>query len=381
MTHPPISHRNGRRAALGMLAGVALLAGATPAKASAVPVRVPTPTGVWTGFDAWLGQRASAGEFSGTALVVRDGRVLLDAGYGLSDRASSVADTPQTRYCVASIGKLFTAVAVAQLVEQHRLSFTDPIGRYLTGFAPAVADGVTVGDLLDMTSGLGDVVLGRPDPPATLAGMMQLIEAEPLQSQPGSSFLYSNDGYIVLGALIEAVTGESYQRYVTEHVLAPSGMTHTSLTPYTPADVPGMAHGYALVASGVTTPPVWQDVSDVPEPANPSGGAYSTAGDLASFARALTDHRLLSPKMTATVLTPRVASPQPGGPPVDMYTYGFAYQALDGVTFVGHNGGTPGYGGQIDIYPQSGYVVVILTNQDDALVPAIQKSEALITGA
>jgi CubicO group peptidase (beta-lactamase class C family) len=93
------------------------------------------------------------------------------------------------------------------------------------------------------------------------------------------------------------------------------------------------------------------------------------------------DHRLLSPMMTATVLTPRVASPQPGGPPVDMYTYGFAYQALDGVVFVGHNGGTPGYAGQIDIYPQSGYVVVILTNQDNALVPAIQKSEALITGA
>jgi CubicO group peptidase (beta-lactamase class C family) len=270
MTHPPMRRRNGRRAALGMLAGIALLAGATPAKASAGPVpvpvpgpvRVPTPTGVWAGFGAWLGQRATAGQFSGTALVVHDGRVLLDAGYGLADRASSVADTPQTRYCVASIGKLFTAIAVAQLVEQHRLSFTDPIGRYLTGFAPAVADGVTVGELLDMTSGLGDVVLGRPDPPATLAGMMQLIEAEPLQSQPGSTFLYSNDGYIVLGALIEAVTGESYQRYVTDHVLAPAGMTHTSLTPYTPADVPGMAHGYALVGTGATAPPVWQDVSD-----------------------------------------------------------------------------------------------------------------------
>ena len=85
--------------------------------------------------------------------------------------------------------------------------------------------------------------------------------------------------------------------------------------------------------------------------------------------------------MTATVLTPRVHSPQPGGPAVDEYTYGFAYQAENGVTFVGHNGGTPGYEGQIDIYPLTGYVVVILTNQDQTLVPAIQRSEAILTAS
>ena len=85
--------------------------------------------------------------------------------------------------------------------------------------------------------------------------------------------------------------------------------------------------------------------------------------------------------MTATVLTPRVHSPQPGGTAVDEYTYGFAYQAENGVTFVGHNGGTPGYEGQIDIYPLTGYVVVILTNQDQTLVPAIQRSEAILTAS
>jgi hypothetical protein len=83
--------------------------------------------------------------------------------------------------------------------------------------------------------------------------------------------------------------------------------------------------------------------------------------------------------MTAVVLTPRVSAPQPGGPPVDDYTYGFAYQAINHVTFVGHNGGTPGYEGQLDIYPATGYVVAILTNQDHTLVPAIQRSEAILT--
>jgi hypothetical protein len=85
--------------------------------------------------------------------------------------------------------------------------------------------------------------------------------------------------------------------------------------------------------------------------------------------------------MTATVLTPRMDSPQPGGPAIDMYTYGFSYGVTNGVEFVGHNGGTPGCSGRIDIYPRAGYVVVVLTNQDQALVPVIRKSEQLITGS
>ena len=85
--------------------------------------------------------------------------------------------------------------------------------------------------------------------------------------------------------------------------------------------------------------------------------------------------------MTAVILTPRVSSPQPGGPAVDQYTYGFADQRINGVTFVGHNGGTPGYEGQLDIYPSSGYVAVVLTNTDDTMTPAIQRTEAILTNS
>jgi CubicO group peptidase (beta-lactamase class C family) len=243
----------------------------------------------------------------------------------------------------------------------------------VSGFAPAIADHVTIGQLLDMTSGLGDVALSRPNSPRTIEEMMKLILPEPLQAAPGSGFRYSNDGYIVLGAVIQNVTGQTYGTYVRDHVLRPAGMTDTNLSVYTPAGVPGMAHGYALNGTTLT------DVSDMPQIANPSGGASSTAADLLRFARALMHHRLLSPAMTTTVLTPRVNAPQPGGPAVDEYTYGFSYQQINGVTFVGHNGGTPGYEGQLDIYPASGTVVVILTNQDKTLVPAIQRSETMLT--
>jgi len=355
----------------------------------------PLSAGEWRAFGEWLSQQAATGQFSGAALVAEGGKPILDAGYGLADRTAGIPNTPQTKFGIASIGKLFTAVAIAQLAEQHRLSFSDTIGKYLTGFAPAVAGHVTIAELLDMTSGLGGVALRSADPPATLAGMIELIANEPLQFKPGTHFLHSNDGYIALGAIIEHITGQSYASYVNEHIFTLAGMTHTGVNVYTPADVPGMAHGYVLAGgngqpapagappapgqSPNPQPSTLRDNSARPQIANPSGGAYSTVGDLLRFAAALLDHKLLGPAMTDTVLTPRVNAPQPGGPPMDKYTYGFAYQAIDGVSFVGHNGGTAGYEGQVDIYPQTGYVVVILTNQDQVLVPPIQRSEAMLT--
>jgi CubicO group peptidase (beta-lactamase class C family) len=350
-------------------------AGGAAAGPRAAADGVTVSAGQWSAFGAWLKQRAAAGQFSGAVLAAKNGTPVLDAGYGLADREEDIADTPQAKFTIASIGKLFTAVAIAQLVEQRKLSFGDSIGKFLTGFTPSVADHVTIAELLDMTSGLGDVALASANPPPTLAGMMKLILPEHPQFSPGSRFLYSNDGYIVLGAVIQSVTGQSYDSYVQEHVLDPAGMTHTSLSVYTPARVPGMAHGYELAGT------ILRDDSATPQIANPSGGASSTVADLLNFAQALTAHKLLSPAMTATVLVPRVNSPQPGGPSVDKYTYGFAYQAINGVTFIGHNGGTPGYEGQLDIYPKTGYVVVILTNQDETLVPAIQRSEAMLTGS
>jgi CubicO group peptidase (beta-lactamase class C family) len=329
----------------------------------------------WDQYAGWLEQQTAAGQFSGTVLVADDDTTLLDAGYGFADQATRTRNTPQTLFCIASIGKLFTAVAIGQLAEQDKLSFNAPVGRYVGGLPAKIADHVTIGELLDMTSGLNNVVLGRANPPRTLAGMVALIAKEPLQFTPGTKTLYSNDGFILLGAVVQQVSGESYSSYLRDHILRPAGMTHTGFATYVPARVPGMAHGYALAGSRL------DDISSQPQIANPSGGAYSTTADLLMFAQALLGHKLLTRAMTATILTPRVSAPQPGGPPVDEFTYGFAYQQENGVTFIGHNGGTPGYTGQIDIYPASGYVVVIFTNQDGTLVPAIQRSEQILTGS
>ncbi len=329
----------------------------------------------WDQYADWLKQQAAAGQFSGTVLVADGERSLLNAGYGFANRATRAPNTPQTQFCIASIGKLFTAVAVGQLAEQHKLSFDATVGQYVTGLPARIADHVTIGELLDMTSGLDNVVLSRANVPRTLSGMVTVIAKEPLQFAPGTKTLYSNDGFVLLGAVIQRLSGESYSDYLRNHILDPAGMTRTGYSTYIPAQVPGMAHGYALTGSKL------EDISNQPQIANPSGGAYSTTGDLLRFAQALLDHKLLTPAMTATILTPRASAPQPGGPSVDEFTYGFAYQQENGITFIGHNGGTPGYTDQIDIYPSSGYVIVIFTNQDGTLIPAIQHSEQILTGS
>src|SRR5262249_9402807 len=157
---------------------------------------------------------------------VADGdRSMLNAGYGYANRATRAPNTPQTPFCIASIGKLFTAVATGQLAEQHKLSFDATVGQYVTGLPARIADHVTIGELLAMTPGLDNVVLSRSSAPRTMSGMVAVIAQEPLQFVPGSKTLYSNDGFILLGAVIQHLSGESYSDYLRDHILDPAGMT------------------------------------------------------------------------------------------------------------------------------------------------------------
>jgi CubicO group peptidase (beta-lactamase class C family) len=130
----------------------------------------PPRAGDWQALAEYLQQRAAAGAFSGAVLVASRGRPLLHQGYGMADRRRRLANTATNKFPIASMGKMFTAVAIAQLAEQGKLSFTDTIGTYVAGFPPRVADTVTIHQLLTHTSGMGDAALQRrPDRPPTAA--------------------------------------------------------------------------------------------------------------------------------------------------------------------------------------------------------------------
>src|SRR5262249_43644411 len=172
------------------------------------------------------------GEFSGVALIARDGKPFFHEAVGLADRSFSVPNRSDTRFNVGSIGKAFTQVAIAQLAAQGKLAFTDTIRRHLPEYPSAAADRITIQQLVTMTSGLGDVFADKYDAPPKarlrpLADYLPLSAGEPLLFEPGADRRYSNAGYVVLGLIVEKVSGESYYDYVRRHVFDPAGMTDT----------------------------------------------------------------------------------------------------------------------------------------------------------
>ncbi|WP_412516428.1 beta-lactamase family protein [Actinomadura madurae] len=340
----------------------------------------------WKEFDNFLEGLAAAGQFSGAVRVARHGRTLLKRGYGMADHVSREANTAATRFSIGSMNKMMTAVAVAQFVKKGALSFQDTIGTYLSGFPREVADRVTVHHLLTHTSGIPDVFEGEGKRLLTIDALMKEIVKQPLKFEPGTRMEYSSAGFAVLGAIIERISRRDFAHYIRRHVLAPARMHDTAFRVYTPSKVPHMAHPYALFddngkwvgqprPDGTLPDGELRDVGNQVSSATPGGGAISTVADMTAFSQALLGHRLLSARLTATLLEAKVDQPRPNS----MYGYGFGIDKVNGVDIVGHNGGTMGYWCQLDMYLATGYTVVILTNQDGALPPSLRKSRDLLT--
>ena len=309
---------------------------------------------------ARLEAATAAGEFSGAVLVARDGRTLFEGAYGLADRERGVPNTLLTQFRVGSMNKMLTAVAALQLVQGGRLGLDAPLGTYLPDYPNAeVASKVTPHHLLTHTGGTGDIFgpefAARRSELRTTADYLRLYGTRGLRFAPGTRWEYSNYGFMLLGAVVERVTGMSYDDYMVEHVLAPAGMTATGSAPEDSL-LPGRAVGYTrqLVPGALVS-----NAPTLPYRGTPAGGGYSTVGDLARFAVALREHRLLDSAHTALLLGGKVAI----GPGV-RYAYGFFDRVVGGRRFVGHGGGAAGMNGDLAFEPNGGYVVVVLSNFD-----------------
>lgn len=249
--------------------------------------------------DRVLRERAQQDRFSGVALAARGNEILFHRGYGMADRERGVGVTPDTRFNLGSGNKQFTAVAILRLAQEGRLELDAPVGRYLRNLPSAIAEQVTIRQLLQHRSGLGDYMRldafnANRQHHWTTEELLALIRAEPLAFTPGTRRAYSNSGYIVLGAVIEAMTGRRYVDVVSEWVYRPAGMVNSG--PGGPGEVANTATGYAQGPDGVRS-----NESFRPRP-SAAGGGYSTAEDLLRFARALMSHRLLEPEYTELVL-------------------------------------------------------------------------------
>ncbi|HEY7770520.1 serine hydrolase domain-containing protein, partial [Longimicrobium sp.] len=189
----------------------------------------------------------------------------------------------------------------------------------------------------------------------TTADYLRLYGARGLRFEPGKQWEYSNYGFMLLGAIIERVGGTSYYDRVAARVLAPAGMTATGSAPEDSL-VPGRSVGYTRQ---VVPGQLVSNAPTLPYRGTPAGGGYSTVGDLARFAAALREHRLLDPAHTDLLLAGKVETG-----PGTRYAYGFVDRVVGSRRFVGHSGGAPGMNGDLAFEPNGGYVVVVLSNLD-----------------
>ena len=312
-----------------------------------------------------LGSLAADGQLSGSVLIAHYGEPVLDAAYGLADRDARFPNQVDTKFNLGSMDKMFTAISILQLVEQGRLSLDDRVADHLPDYANReVAQAITIHQLLTHTSGMGNYF----DSPLygqiynqirSVADYLPLFIDTPLRFEPGDRFSYSNSGYIVLGLVIEAVTGHSYYDYVRENIFEPSGMTNSAAYELD-AGTPNLAIGYTyLDEEGNETDQISDNSFAMPMRGGSAGGGFSTAPDMNAFSNALLSHQLLSPEMTNLLLEGKVDLNEEV-----KCAYGFFDRTVQGHRSVGHGGGFPGICSMLAIYPDLGYTTVILTNSD-----------------
>lgn len=301
-----------------------------------------------------VAKRAAADRFSGAVLVAKGGKTLYGEAKGMADREQKIANRLDTRFRIGSMNKMFTAVATAQLAQAGKIKFTDPVGKYITDYPnKELASKVTIHHLLTHTGGTGDFFGPLFDKHRKelkdLKDYVALYGTRGLEFEPGSRWQYSNYGFLLLGILIERVSGQSYYDYVREHVFKPAGMTRTDSLPEA-EEVKDRATGY-MKRAGVWVP----NTDTLPVRGTSAGGGYSTVEDLVRFAEALRAHKLLNAEYTKLVTTAQADTPDGG-----KYGYGFGISKR----WYGHGGGAPGMNGELKIDSQNGYVIAVLANMD-----------------
>jgi CubicO group peptidase (beta-lactamase class C family) len=314
-----------------------------------------------------LEKDAAADRFAGAVLLAKNGKVLLSEAYGLADRERKVANKADTRFRIGSMNKMFTAVAVLQLVQAGKITLSDPVGKYISDYPnQEIAVKVTVHHLLTHTGGTGDIF--GPEYNARRLELRTLNDYVALNGkrapafEPGSRWAYSNYGMLLAGVVIERVSGQSYYDYVAEHVYKPAGMTRSGSEPESES-VPDRAVGYLRKQDGGGWAP---NTDTLPYRGTSAGGGYSSVGDLLKFADSLLSHKLLNAEYTDMLITGKVDTGNGA-----KYAYGFEDGRKNGIGAVGHSGGAPGMSGDLRIYPQSGYIVAVLSNLDPPAAPQV----------
>jgi CubicO group peptidase (beta-lactamase class C family) len=314
-------------------------------------------------------QLAAADIFSGTVLVLKRDRVLVSTAHGHADKSFGVPNRIDTKFNLGSMNKMFTAIAVGQLVEKGKLSFSDKLGKVLPDYPNrAFAESVTIHQLLTHTSGIGGnifapEVLEHRDRYKRPSDYLPLFAKDPAEFPPGERFSYANPGFIVLGVILERLSGENYDDYVRAHLFEPAKMHDTGSFGIDEV-VPNRAVGYRIDdADAFGVLPRRTNVMSGFTTGTPAGGGYATAPDLGAFASALRGHKLLGAVLTETVTSAKVDN-MPGPLAGRRYGYGFMSHVVRGKEVRGHGGGAAGINSSLQIFWDGSYTVAVMGNYD-----------------
>ncbi len=294
-----------------------------------------------------------------TLLVSKNGKPIRTEGYGVSNLELNVPAKPETIFQSGSVGKQFTATAVMMLVESGKVGLEDPITRYFPE-APAPWKQVTVRELLSHTAGFTDYPKDFDEQrDYTEDQLLKIVEAIPLAYPPGTSWSYSNLGYLTLGILIHKVTGEFYGDFLQQRIFRPLEMSTTRII--SEADiVPNRSAGYRLV-NGAVKNQEWVSPS---LNTTADGSLYFSILDLAKWDAALYTERLVKKSSLAQMWS--VTPLRNGQPNSGHYGYGWFIEAQDGHRLIEHEGAWQGFETQISRYVDDGLTVVVLTNLAEA---------------
>jgi D-alanyl-D-alanine carboxypeptidase len=307
-----------------------------------------------------LEKDSAADKFSGAALLAKDGKPIFTSAYGMADREKKIPNTLNTKFRIGSMNKMFTAVSILQLVQAGKISLSDPVGKYLTNYPNKdIATKVTIQQLLTHTGGTGDFFGPQFDTHRlelkTLQDYLKLYGERAPEFEPGSRWEYSNYGFLMLGVVVERVSGKNYYDYVSENIYKPAGMASTGSFPED-QNIPDRSIGYTQFGGAALRP----NTDTLPYRGTSAGGGYCTVEDFLRFANALTNHKLLNAQNTELLTTGKVDTPRG-----DKYAFGFMDNgAGTAMRHFGHGGGAPGMNGDLQIFPQTGYVIVVLSNLD-----------------
>lgn len=307
--------------------------------------------------------------FSGTVLIANQDSILLHQAYGFSNQAQRKYNQLNTKYLIASTTKMFTAVAIAQLVEKGKLSYDDPIAKYLPNYPKHIASKVTIKHLVTHTSGIELDHIKKYNQVAKKAKSLKALYQTHLKFLPqlknysnflpSQDFNYTNEGFELAGLIIEKVSGQSYFEYIQNNILNQANMKQSGQFLLSQHKTQ-IAEGYHLKKARRQS-----NAAFLPYSSSPAGSYYATTLDLYYFLKALNHQQLLSKTMFDRITSPHVNS-------IDnaffstKYGLGFMIDQTKGIIKIGHSGNFYGTSTRCEWYPELNYYVIILSNYDQA---------------